>query len=174
MALDDLIDYPEFAPVEDLFLGILKPLEGLVPGLKVRTIIESEKTFSAPYVVVRRVPDAFANANFGGDDRFIQRAVVAVTVFCSDPNGDEKGARLSEIVRRVLVTAWLRGQVVPKGGSMSQLLLIAPPHRGDDWNADASAVQGATLANGLVRYEAEYGVVLRPASDAGDPLELFV
>lgn len=172
MALEDFIDYPEFAPVEDLFLGLLKPLEGLVPGLKVRTIIESEKTFTTPYVVVRRVPDAFANTGFG-DDRFTQRAVVSVQVFCKDPNGDEKGARLSEIIRRFLVTAWLRGQVVVQSGSMSQLVVLAPPYRADDWTPSTSATQGATLPQGVSRYETEYGVVLRPANDAGDPLALF-
>lgn len=173
MALEDLISVPEFAPVEDLFLGLLRPLEGLVPGLKVRTAIESGATFTAPYVFIQRTNAAFAGAAYGGDERFTQRCVVSVHVFCREPDGEEKASRLSEIVRRVLLSAWLKGQVVPQSGSMRELVLLAPPHRATDWSSGTAGDYLADLPVGLVRYETEYGVVLRPTFDAGDPLALF-
>ena len=173
MALDDFISVPEFAPVEDLFLGILDPLEGLIPGLKVRTGIEGGASFARPYVFIQRSPAAFAGSVVGGDERFTQRAVVSVHVFCREPDGELKAARLSEIVRRFLFSAWLKGQVVPKSGSMRELVLLASPHRATDWTSGTAGDYLANLPNGVVRYETEYGVVLRPVTDADDPLDLF-
>lgn len=174
MALDDLIDFPHFSPVEDLILAIVRPLEDELPGLKVRTIYEGKENFSTPYVLVRRVPAPFASSQFGqGEERFIQRAALAIQVITEDPDGDEKAAQLSEVIRRVLLTAWHRGTVVPKIGSIAHIVTLAPPHRVSDWATGTAIVQYATLPQNMHRYETEYGLILRPALDAEDPLALF-
>lgn len=173
MPLSDIVQFPHFGPLEDLALGLIRPLEAYVPGLKVQSIYEGMEIFSTPYVLVRRVPDAFVSGQFGeGEDRFLQRAALAVQVITEDPEGDEKAAQLSELIRRLLLTAWWKQTVVPRAGSIAKLKLLAPPHRVSDWATGTQVVQYATLPQEMHRYEAEYGLLIRPAEDAV-PLELF-
>lgn len=173
MALSDIASVPQFSPLEDLILALLRPLEDEIPGLKVRTMYEENVT--TPFILVRRISGAYASSQFGkGEERFVQRAVLAVQVITEDPNGDEKGAVLSELIRRVLTTAWLHQVVVPGAGSIATLVTLNPPHRASDWMTGTEVLQYANLPQQMHRYETEYGLILRPPHDPPDPLELFV
>lgn len=173
MALNDLVQFPHFGPIEDLALGLIRPLMAYIPGLKVQSIYEGAEEFSTPYVLVRRTPAPFASSQFGeGEERFLQRAALAVQVITEDPDGDEKAAQLSELIRRLLLTAWWKQTVVPGAGSIAAIRTLGPPHRVSDWATGTQVVQYATLPQEMHRYETEYGLLIRPAEDAA-PMTLF-
>lgn len=175
-SLDDLLGGdPTFAPVEDLVVALLKPVEQFVPGLRISPWIENYSGYHLPYVVVRREAGAFASDVFGDPDTtFVQRAVIHIETFTADPDGDRKGAWLQEILRVRLRTCWKKGIVVPGLGHIGRVRVSSPPHRATDWATSTGVVQYANLPKNTHRYEATYGLITRPPLDVQpDPLQLF-
>lgn len=173
MPLDDLLNGPQFAPVEDLLLELLWPLEDEIPGLIIRSLIPDGVT--CPFVLVRREPGAYSSASFGfaGDDRFLMRSVVKVNTFTADPDGDAKGALLQDVIRRRLSACHHRQVVVPEMGSIARIQTSAPAQRVSDWATSTGVVQYANLPKGAHRYEATYGLVVRAAHTTRNPLAVF-
>ncbi len=171
--LNDLLNGPQFAPVEDLLLELLWPLEDEIPGLTIRSLIP--EGVECPFVLVRREPGAYSSASFGlaGDDRYLQRAVVKVNTFTDDPDGDAKGALLQDVIRRRLSACWRRQITVPGMGSIARIQTSAPAQRVSDWATSTGVVQYANLPKGAHRYEATYGLVVRPSTTSRDPLAVF-
>lgn len=149
---ESVLSLVEFHPVEDVLLYILRARLPEVP-------IYSEIPEVVPnfFVLVRREPDYLQ----GGDVRFVDAVIVSVQVFVTDPDGDEKGALVSEAVRVSLRDAWLEGDVAPGLGSISRFETHQMPSRRTDWATSTGPVQYADLPTGMWRYEATYELDIR-------------
>lgn len=154
---DDLpqsvLDLVELSPVEDMLLYILRA--GL-PDVPIVSLIAE----NAPpmFVLVRRI------GGFGdweGDPRFTDSGRFKVDCYTRDPDGDEKGALLSEAVRVVLRNAWLAHVNVPGRGSIIEIKMLSEPSRKTDWATASGPVQYADLPTGLWRYETTYQLLVR-------------
>lgn len=170
--LDELLDGTvAFLAPEDLILGYLKPLEGVVPNLKVGTWIAEDQTF--PFVKVRVENAAQASGSFGGREvRWLRRAVFTVETFTQDPDGDYAGSRLQDIVVRRMLSAFVKQEVVPGVGHMGDFVILDPPHRASDWATSTGIVQYASLPQGVHRYESAFLIAHRPDMTTSiDPLD---
>lgn len=148
-----VLDLVEFSPAEDILLAILR--DGL-PDVPIYSLIPDD----APpmFVLVRRY------STFGswtGDPRFVDAGRFTIHTYTSDPDGDEKGAVLSEAVRVVLRNAWLQHKVVPGRGSVIRIDMIDAPTRKPDWATSQGPVQYADLPTGFWRYESVYHIEVR-------------
>lgn len=148
-----VLDLAEFRPVEDMLLAILR--EGL-PDVPIFSLIPDIKP---PFFIFARrlVP----LGGWDGDPRFIDHARFAVDTLTPDPDGDEKGAVLSEAARVVLRNAWLSHKSYAGIGSVSKITMEQEPTRKSDWANSSGPVQFAQLPSGLWRYEAIYGIEIR-------------
>ncbi len=157
---------PVFAPPEDLLLAIIRPLEDELPGLKVRTIIEDD-LFTCPYVMIHAgtgswVSDSFANA----DNRFWRRVLADVQVWTDGPDAEEKAWYLHELVRRKIQRAFDMQTVYPGLGHVAGFRTNSPAHKTPDWATATGVNQYANLPKGMVRYQAMYGMAMRPPKGA--------
>lgn len=143
----------ELSPVEDILLAILR--EGL-PDVPVYSLIPEE----APpaFVLARRL---HGMGSWDGDPRFTDSGRFFVHTFTSDPDGDEKGALLSEAVRVVLRNAWLAHKNLPGLGSIISIKMLSEPSRKTDWATASGPVQFADLPTGFWRYESTYDIKIR-------------
>lgn len=163
------VSYPMFGSAEDLFLGILRPLEDNVPNLKVRAGIQNgdytADGFTTPYLLVHQDATAYASEQFGGDHRYVRRAAVTVQSFAEDGDDGEGQARceaLQEIALQALMTAHRNQVVVPGVGVISKFVATSPYHPTADWATGSNVVRFANLPKGMYRYEATYGLLYRP------------
>jgi hypothetical protein len=143
----------EYSPVEDVLLAILR--EGL-PDVPVVSLIADNPP--PTFVLVRR------SAGFGdwsGDPRFTDSGRFAIHTYTTDPDGDQKGALLSEAVRVVLRNAWLTQKNLPGLGSIISIKMTSEPSRKTDWATSSGPVQYADLPNGVWRYESTYQINIR-------------
>lgn len=148
-----VLDLVELSPIEDVALYILR--EGL-PDVPIHSLIEEDPPEN--FILVRR--DHTLGA-WDGDTRFVDAGMLAVQVFTSDPDGDEKGALLSEAVRVVLRNAWLGNMKIPGHGWLVSAQMTTAPHRVTDWATATGPVQYADLPNGRWRYESKYHIAVR-------------
>lgn len=149
---DEVLDLVEFQPIEDVLLAILR---ADLPSVQVETLIPDEVTF--PFILARRMADL----EQGGDERFVNAARFSIEVFTTDPDGDEKGALLSEAVRVVLRNAWRSSRVLPGLGVVTKVKKTAGPNRQPDWATSVGPVQYADLPSGTWRYETQYSIEVR-------------
>ena len=143
----------ELSPIEDILLAILRA--GL-PDVAIQTLISEETP--APFVLVRRLPGM---GGWNADPRFTDEGRFFVHTFTDNPDGDQKGAILSEAVRIVLRSAWLKHTLVPGKGSIISIKMVTEPSRKSDWATSSGPVQYADLPNGLWRYESQYEIKVR-------------
>lgn len=148
-----VLDLVELSPVEDVLLSILR--EGL-PEVPVVSLIPKEAP--SAFVLVRRL---HGMGQWSGDPRFTDAGRFFVHTFTEDPDGDEKGAVLSEAVRVVLRNAWLAHKVVPGRGSIISIKMLSEPSRKTDWATASGPVQFADLPTGFWRYETTYEIKIR-------------
>lgn len=143
----------EMSPVEDMVLAILR--RGL-PDVSIVSLIAENPPPN--FVLVRRTP---AFDSWGGDPRFIDSGRFTIQTLTQDPDGDFKGAVLSEAVRVVLRTAWLEHWSFPDLGSVIEIQMSQEPSRRPDWATSTGPVQYADLPHGYWRYESAYGIKIR-------------
>lgn len=143
----------ENKPVEDIILAILR--EGL-PDVPVYSLIP--ETAPEFFVLVRRLGGA---GGWAGDARFTDTGRFRIHTFTADPDGDYKGAILSEAVRVVLRNAWLNKWQNSDLGSVISIEMIAEPSRQTDWATSSGPVQYADLPLGYWRYESTYHLEVR-------------
>lgn len=148
-----VLDLIENAPIEDMVLAILR--KGL-PDIPVVSLIAPNPP--PHFVLVRRMSGL---SDWSGDPRFTDTGRFYVHTFTQDPDGDYKGAILSEAVRVVLRTAWLEHWSFPGLGSVVEIGLLSEPTRKTDWATSVGPVQYADLASGLWRYESTYSIQIR-------------
>lgn len=151
---DSVLSLVRFKPIEDTLLAIVR--DGL-PDIPVTSLIEDEPL--RPYfIVVRRVPSF---SQWDGDPRFVDIARFSVHVFAADPDGDEKGALISEAVRNVMREAERTQKKIPGVGWVSKIKMMAEPARVTDWATSSGPVQYADLPTGMWRYETQYRIEIR-------------
>lgn len=143
----------EMSPVEDILLAILR--RGL-PDVSFVTLIADDPP--ANFVLVRRTNGL---GGWDGDPRFIDSGRFIVHTFTQDPDGDYKGAVLSEAIRVVLRTAWLEHWSFPELGSVISIQMHQEPSRRTDWATSVGPVQYADLPAGYWRYETTYEIKIR-------------
>jgi hypothetical protein len=143
----------ELSPIEDILLTVLRA--GL-PDILVCSLIP--KNPPSAFVLVRRMPGM---GLWRGDSRFTDSGRFYIHAFTEDPDGDEKGALLSEAVRVVLRNAWLAHTVVPGRGSVIEIKMTSEPARVTDWATASGPVQFADLPSGFWRYESTYSIKVR-------------
>ncbi|MFI5840548.1 hypothetical protein ACIA8K_12650 [Catenuloplanes sp. NPDC051500] len=145
----------ELSPVEDILLHVLRER---LPGVRVQALVHDDQHW--PLVLVRRLPQF---GDWQGDDRFTDRADIAVHTFCEDPDGDEDAALLAEAVRVSLRNAWFDNAIVPGRGHITRVQMTSAPRRAPDWATSSGPVQYADLPTGVTRYETQFRVSIRKA-----------
>jgi hypothetical protein len=148
-----VLDLVELSPVEEILLVILR--DGL-PDVPVYSQIP--KNAPPTFITARRMPGL---GTWEGDPRFIDAGRFYVHTFTSDPDGDAKGALLSEAVRVVLRNAWLEHRNLPGLGSIVSIKMNSEPSRKTDWATATGPVQYADLPTGYWRYESQYEIRVR-------------
>jgi hypothetical protein len=148
-----VLDLVELSPVEDILLTILR--DGL-PDIPVVSLIAEDPP--PMFVLVRRL---HGMGDWDGDPRFTDSGRFFIHTFTEDPDGDEKGALLSEAVRVVLRNAWLAHKNVPGRGSVINIKMLSEPSRKTDWATASGPVQYADLPTGFWRYESTYQINVR-------------
>lgn len=148
-----VLDLVEYSPAEDVLLAILR--EDLPDVPFVSLIPDDPPPF---FVLLRRHPGL---AKWRGDPRFTDTARFYVHTFTRDPDGDEKGAVISEAIRVVLRNAWLSHKNLPGLGSVISIEMQSEPTRKTDWASSVGPVQFADLPTGLTRYESMYSIEVR-------------
>lgn len=154
----------ELSPVEDVLLHILR--EDLPDVPVVSLIAEDPPPF---FLLVRRL---HGFGNWKGDPRFTDAARFTIHTYTADPDGDEKGALLSEAVRVVLRNAWLDHRQVPGRGSIIAIRMTNEPSRVADWATASGPVQYADLPSGYFRYETMYEISIRKPRTTPTPSSL--
>jgi len=148
-----VFDLVENRPVEDMLLAILR--RGL-PEVPVVSLIANNPP--PHFILIRRLSGL---NEWSGDPRFTDSGRFFVHTFTQDPDGDYKGAVLSEAVRVILRTAWLEHWTIPGQGSVIQIQMLSEPSRKTDWATSSGPVQYADLPNGYWRYESTYSIKIR-------------
>jgi hypothetical protein len=148
-----VLDLVELSPVEDILLTILR--DGL-PDVPIVSLIAEDPP--PMFVLVRRL---HGMGDWDGDPRFTDSGRFFIHTFTEDPDGDEKGALLSEAVRVVLRNAWLAHRNVPGRGSVINIKMLSEPSRKTDWATASGPVQYADLPTGFWRYESTYQINVR-------------
>lgn len=143
----------ENQPIEDVLLAILR--RGL-PDVPIFSLIpEAPPHF---FVLARRMP---GNGLWDADARFTDQGRFSIHTFTQDPDGDWKGAALSEACRVVLRQAWLEHWSFDGLGSVIEIDMTMEPSRRTDWATSAGPVQYADLPTGFWRYESVYTIQIR-------------
>lgn len=143
----------ENEPVEDVLLAILR--RGL-PDIPVYSLIPLHPP--ANFILIRKLAGI---GNWNGDPRFTDTGRFFINTFTQDPDGDYKGAVLSEAVRVVLRNAWLEHWSFPNLGSVIEIEYQAEAGRVSDWATSAGPVQYADLPTGYWRYQSIYTIQIR-------------
>lgn len=153
MALpQEILDLIEMHPVEDLALNLLRRQITSVP---VQSQIFDDQTF--PAIVIHRGDTV--GEWWGGDPRFLDRAVLDVFCFVEGLNADEDASLLSEAVRIALRNSV--NIVVPGLGHLTEVTMTSPPRNAADWDTATGPVQYADLPSGVVRYSTSYVLLVR-------------
>lgn len=147
----------ENKPVEDIVLAILR--EGL-PDIPIYSLIP--EATPEHFILVRRLTSL---GDWEGDPRFTDAGRFVVHAYTADPDGDYKGAVLSEAVRVVLRNAGTgtRKWSDPELGSVISISMTSEPSRQTDWATSSGPVQYADLPTGYWRYESLYSIQIRKA-----------
>ena len=117
--------------------------------------------------MVRR---AHGEGEYVGDPRFTDWVSLSVHAFCTDPDGDQDAAILSEAVRVALRDAATERTGVPGLGYITRAELASPPRRVADWATATGPVQYADLPTACWRYESRYNVEVRKSNARPYPL----
>lgn len=148
-----VLDLVEIRPVEDLLLHILH--EGL-PDVPTFSLIPDSPPPN--FILARGLP---GNGLWRGDERFVQDARFYIHTFTSDPDGDWKGATLSEATRVVLREASTNKWGTAELGWVNEIKLDSEAGRVTDWATSVGPVQYADLPTGYWRYQSIYHIKYR-------------
>lgn len=149
----------KYAPMEDVCLAILRRA---LPDVQVLSLVPDD---DAPgvidpgepadfFILVRR---AFQFGEWEGDGRgFVDSGGVEVHVYTHDPDGDLKGALISEAVRSIFERAAREKWRVDDTTSIHAIRMVIEPIRKPDWVSATGPVQYADLPESAWRYITTY------------------
>jgi hypothetical protein len=156
---------PDFAPIEDLLLGIF---HRWFDGMGIHVASQFSEEMPIPAVIARAdLRSGMQAFHSGSDDRFTRAVPVSISVFSNGPAGngldaDKTAAQLGESVTLCLRTAYMEQWVVSHAGHITALDQASIFVRKTDWQTSTNVVQYASLPEGLVRYESIYRIMFRP------------
>lgn len=149
----EVLDLVEHSPLEDM---VIHALQHYLPAIPALSLIPEDPP--PLFILVRK--DHSPGLGIGYN-RFVGYGRARVDVFATDPDGDEKGAVVSDAIRVALRSAWLDNHHVPGRGWISQVELLSEGSRKTDWATAAGPVQYADLPTGYWRYESKFDVFYR-------------
>lgn len=144
----------EMSPLEDVGKYIINHY---LPSLATYTLIPEHIT-EQYFALVRR---GFPWGEWDGDPRFLDNGNVLIQVYSRDPDGDERGALISEAIRTAFHRAWIENLEIPNRGWVVRATMWDEPTRKVDWTSSVGPVQYADLPSGFFRYESSYTVTVR-------------
>lgn len=150
---------PIFGAVEDLLLGILRPV--LEPK-GVHVYAEFEEHMQLPAVVPLSSRRSGTTAFDGADVAHMRTAVIEMNTICDGPDSAKENAELQEACRHVIINAWRNQTVVEGAGVINRIDNSTIATHVTDWATSTGVVQYANLPNGAERYEAVYRLLIRP------------
>lgn len=151
--------YPIFGAVEDLILGILRPV--FVP-MGVGVFDQHTQGMPLPLIIARNTRATAINGMRPADVRFMRSYKVAVSVLTNGAEADVQGAYLAEAVQHVMLRAWHEQVFVPGLGSIAYIDAWVDPSRVSDIQTATNIVQYPSLPEGTVRYEQNFSLLVRP------------
>lgn len=144
-------------PYEDLVLTILRKKH---PDMDFDSLISYDmRDFKYAFVNVRRYP---GDGYWSGRQRLLDDGSVLIEVFTKNPDGDAKGALISEALVNTIIEAGHEHEYYPGLGSIVKAELIEEPIRKTDWVTATGPVQFADLPTGTWRYETRIALKVRP------------
>jgi len=170
-----VLDRINFTPYEDIALAVTK--KGLTPAgrdkpdipvmSKIPFVLKANNQweFAPPgdtdFILVRRAPSNGFWSNEGVRP-WVDTGSISSWVFTKDPNGDEKGALLSEAIASVWQQAFLEHWRFPDiGSAIMHVRMLEEPARKVDFADSTGPVQYADLPTGWWRYETLFEVQVR-------------
>lgn len=146
----------QYDPMEDVATAILQedlpdlPLVTLIPDENIDGVSDDYDFF----VLVRR---AYQWGEWAGDTRgFMDSGGIEVHVYTQDPDGDIKGALISEAIRAVFARASREKRRITDRVHIHEIQMIIEPVRKADWATSQGPVQYADLPESGWRYLTTY------------------
>lgn len=165
------VSLPVFGHVEDIARAILIPFfEGM--GVYVATVFE--EGMPLPVVVARQERRSGTSTHFVADNRFLMPALLSIDTLTTGLDADQDGADLQEAARIAIHEAWQAQVVIPGAGYIAQIENSTKPSRVSDWATSTGPVQYASLPRQVIRYEANYRLLMRPDPNQANVTNPFV
>lgn len=158
--------YPVFGLVEDLLLGILRPV---FEPMGIGVFTEHSEGTQLPVILARASRSSGANGFYPDDNRFLRSNKVAISVIMDDPEADVRCGQLIEAIQHVLMRAMMEQTVIPGVGHIASIRSWIDPVRVSDFQTSTNIVQYASLPKDAVRYEQNFNILVRPARDVHNP-----
>lgn len=153
---------PNFGPVEDLLLNILRDY---FSGTDITVASVFREGMTLPAIVARQDKKSGTSNIYASDPRFFRVALVSVDVVCEGPDADQDASLLHEAVKDALVNAWFSQLIVEGVGYIAKIENIGTPSRSADWATSTGVVQYASLPQGAVRFDNTFRLFIRPDQD---------
>ena len=160
---DSIMSKVRYSPMEDVALAILRRA---FPDVLVLSLIPDDQPPSpegggdADYFILTR--RAYQWGEWGGDKRgFMDSGGIEIHVYTKDPDGDLKGALISEAVRSAFEQAAKEKWRIDDTTTVHAVQMIIEPIRKADWATSQGPVQYADLPQGSWRYITTYQVKTR-------------
>lgn len=157
---DSIGETVEFSPLQRVGVAILREAHPDVP-IHEKIPLRFEKGERDAFVVVRRIN---ALGMWEGRGGLLDSGALAIHVFSRDPDGETKGAILSEAMRASLFKAARNNWYDPEIGALSRIRVDEETNRKTDYATSAGPVQYADLPHGWWRHETRLMLWVRPAS----------
>ena len=158
-----IMDEIKFSPMEDVALAILRRalpdvlILSLIPDDVPHVPITDED--AEFFILTRR---AYQWGEWAGDQRgFMDSGGIEIHVYTRDPDGDLKGALISEAVRSIFERAAREKWRIDEQTTVHSIQMIIEPVRKADWATSQGPVQYADLPQGSWRYITTYQVKTR-------------
>lgn len=152
----------QHTPVDDIALAIIREAHPDIPVFsKIPFKSSPEEMESDALVVVRHITGL---GLWEGREGLLNSGALAIHVFSRDPDGELKGALVSEAIRNTLLTAARNNWYRPGLGALSRARVDEEPSRQTDWAPSQGPVQYADLPTGFWRHESRYMFWVRPPS----------
>lgn len=158
-----VMDEVKFSPMEDVSLTILRRA---FPDVLILSLIPDDEPTSPLldepaefFILTRR---SYQWGKWDGERRgFVDSGGIEVHVYTKDPDGDLKGALISEAVRSVFERAAREKWRIDDHTTVHSIEMMTEPIRKADWATSQGPVQYADMPQGMWRYITTYQVKTR-------------
>lgn len=154
-----IMDAVQYSPMEDAALTILRRAFpdvvslSLIPDIQTPSV--SDPSVPAEFFILARRGNMLGEWE-GNPQGFMDAGGVEINVFTQDPNGDLKGAVVSEAVRAAFETASREKWRINETTTIHSIRMTSEPIRKSDWVNSQGPVQQADLPVGAWRHITMY------------------